>query len=1066
MKNIFVTLGIFVALTHFAFSQQYYSPIISPADEDTEVEIESEEPPEVTELTPPSKEEIAQWVSELDDRGAVVREAAIRRLLPFPQMASEPTVRAFEKGKLTTRLAALELLREWNAPIDGLDPWQAQSITSERLAALDAWQKETTQMTATLDATKTKTLTEQQRGEAKTEIIRMLRAEDAEAEAIRERLARRGETLLPIVYEQLNSVTSDHERFRLQALRYRLVAAEDLSERWPGGLLRLASTETAVRQKAAEELAELVTSEDHHLLRELFSDPNPLVREICLRGMKKIGGRTQTMLLGLLADPEPNVRAAVLKQLETNPGPKTSAALTEYVKTEKDHDLIGHAVLVLKALRKKNDIPASRALIELLKHESWQVRAEAAAALKSEQYYSQPRSTTAKLTEKQQLQADIYVALIERLDDEDNFVVSKAVESLSGIDMPVAVEPLLKALERHPELASQIVELLAESEKMRTKAIAGLRKMTQHEDPRIRAAIIRQIINLDLELREDEILLGLDDKDEQVRVAVLDALFQQLEKLRNSARRNVTYEANVTIVHSSSPPVISPIGGLLQLFGGSGSSAHATKKKKPKNEEVAVTENNGDLDFNEEPTEPVQAFDADEPAETPKEDIETAIQKEIAQDSSRTDFEKYDKWLEEFYRGKGRPEWMTKIIPRLQEKLDSGPINERLSAAALLVPLGKADQAVPFLLETSKSDPKSLEPLLKIVPWLVRDKRFELFYTWGAETSPGESELTQFLYRFAEPIDLRTEAIYWEILGDENVSLNMADLAFDFLKPLYLNDRFSYNSGAITPKRVREALIEKLLARIENGTEMQRFVAVLLLIPIDPEKAGEIAEKMDSDPSLSAELRRDMLQIRFLTQPNQNARTELAVKTLQEKDPVRGKVAIQSLVKEPYSLRILRNRFYVSMPSGYSYSGSQDRNQLKMPKGLKLETLKPLIEDANEEIAAYAGYFVAILGDPAGLEPLLKYRKKIQNRNVPEEEVYMNVDEPGAEGKLMDTLAYRAIASLDATEHVPVLREIYGNLFKDSSQVNDFYWTIRSMTSPEILEFRKEIRKVHGSNLR
>ena len=51
---------------------------------------------------------------------------------------------------------------------------------------------------------------------------------------------------------------------------------------------------------------------------------------------------------------------------------------------------------------------------------------------------------------------------------------------------------------------------------------------------------------------------------------------------------------------------------------------------------------------------------------------------------------------------------------------------------------------------------------------------------------------------------------------------------------------------------------------------------------------------------------------------------------------------------------------------------------------------------------------------------------------------------------------YRAVAVSDDPKYIPVLREIYGKL--ERYEALEFYWTIRIMTGPEILKFRKEVR--------
>lgn len=93
-------------------------------------------------------------------------------------------------------------------------------------------------------------LTEEQLASARDEIGRMLQSPDAEAGAIRERLARLGPLLLPEVYARLKQASTDRDRERLLALRYRLVADHALVLRWPGGITRLAAEEMAPKSAA------------------------------------------------------------------------------------------------------------------------------------------------------------------------------------------------------------------------------------------------------------------------------------------------------------------------------------------------------------------------------------------------------------------------------------------------------------------------------------------------------------------------------------------------------------------------------------------------------------------------------------------------------------------------------------------------------------------------------------------------------------------------------------------------------------------------------------------------
>jgi len=178
---------------------------------------------------------------------------------------------------------------------------------------------------------------------------------------------------------RLKQAPDDRARERLTALRYALVARAELALSWPGGLARLAATDAQTRHAATEQLAQQARPEDGPLLLELFSDPDPLVREISLRALRTVGGNEATAaLVALLSDPEPNVRAAVLKQLAEKPSAGLVARIADYVTREPDPDLVVHAVRVFRGAKGE---AAVNALIRLLAHASWRVRAEAAEAL-------------------------------------------------------------------------------------------------------------------------------------------------------------------------------------------------------------------------------------------------------------------------------------------------------------------------------------------------------------------------------------------------------------------------------------------------------------------------------------------------------------------------------------------------------------------------------------------------------------------------------------------------------------------------------------------------------------
>ena len=82
---------------------------------------------------------VVRLVKQFEQRNPALREAAIRRLLPYPGVARPVVFKTFREGSLAARLAALEVLEQWKAPLAGLDPWRPETFTPERLAPLAQW---------------------------------------------------------------------------------------------------------------------------------------------------------------------------------------------------------------------------------------------------------------------------------------------------------------------------------------------------------------------------------------------------------------------------------------------------------------------------------------------------------------------------------------------------------------------------------------------------------------------------------------------------------------------------------------------------------------------------------------------------------------------------------------------------------------------------------------------------------------------------------------------------------------------------------------------------------------
>lgn len=542
-----------------------------------EKEIAATPEADLASMSEPSVLEVMRIVGVFKVRDARLREAAVSRLRMYPRESAVAVVAALRDGNLQSRLAALDLLGEWNAPVDKLDPWRMETFGKPERDALEAWSKKA----AAADNPKPWAPTPQELAGAKGELGPMLTGTDAEASAIRERLAKFGPTLIPAVVERLRETDDDTERERLAMLRYRLAASPRRALDWPGGIYRLASLDVEERRRAADELTKRARKDDEALLLELFGDDDALVRELGLRGLRiAVGSGANAVLTKLLDDPEPNIRAAVLKQWAEDPSPALLPRLSKYVNDEKDLDLLVHAVRVVREI-KEGSLPI---LLKLLKHEAWQVRAEAAEGIaKRVNDYSGGLDASQK--------ADAYAALVERLDDPDTFVVSRALEGLKSADLPAAVKPMIAAMKRAPDLTPAVVGVLAGNGNFMATAEKTIREMTKHESPDVRAKAIEGLCKADGVKCDAEILAALGDSASVVRTAAAEGVWHRAREEIDRREQEERNRATGAIVPAASRPK-SMLGSLAEtLFGGSSSEAKPADKPadKPAEKPAAKT---------------------------------------------------------------------------------------------------------------------------------------------------------------------------------------------------------------------------------------------------------------------------------------------------------------------------------------------------------------------------------------------------------------------------------------------------------------------------------------------
>lgn len=867
----------------------------------------------------PNLTETLRLVRAFGNRDPLVREGAVRRLAPFPAMAREHVIHALREGSLASRLTALELLTQWKAPVEQIDPWQPESLTDARLAALEKWSQ--TELDLNFLAKEHEVLPAEQQTILKDDLQKLLAASDAEAAVIRERIARLGPAALPVVVEQLAAAAADRDRERLLALRYRLAATGDLALRWPAGLERLASSDVNARHAAAEELAKMENPQLQPLFLELFSDPDPLVREISLRALRRMGGPSATAaLVKLLSDPDANVRAAVLKLLTEEASEEMLEAVGKYAIQEQDADLVVHAVRYLREVKSTGSL---KYLTQLLSHDAWQVRAEAAEGvgkkLNGDRFsFSDNRPDPAVVDQLHPL-----------LHDAEPFVISRAIEALPNHLTKKDIDALLKVCEDQPDISPAVVQKLISDHESRDAILPRLQPFLTHSQASVRAAVVGVFSDFRDEAMEKNIRNALDDEEVAVRKAALEALHSALESVLRQLQANETASSRPLPVAPSSFDLAGTLGKLVQGI------------KSPAK--------------------------ADDPATEPKPEPEPQ------------QVNPADRGLLEIYAGKHRPAWTKNLIPRLEELLKSASPEERAAAAVILVPLGKPDIALPVLQEAAPANAVAFRQSMAALPWLLQAQRIQ-FFKFLREKASGD-ELGQLLWGLDETISGPLLPEIWLLFNHPKAPPEIGRNSTYVLRKAYFGSRY-WDKTERTESEVKRAA-EDLNKQVAEGTTLKRLVALNLLLDVSPSDAQPVVERWLTDKDQPEALRRDAFNLYLLTLPA-GAREEKAIATLEEPDADRLRVALNYLAYGGSALTALpATGFHLDLNSDdlatatatSITSGSSEFRPIipQAPKRLTAEQVRPLLSHSDPQIVAMSGYFLALLNDPAGLPALLHY---------------------------------------------------------------------------------------------
>lgn len=947
----------------------------------------------------PAPTELQKILRQFGDRNPTAREAAVRRLMPFRADTAQDVVHALRQEKLSTRLTALELLREWQAPVDDVDPWRPETLTAERFARLETWL--TTVATTEVAPW---SLTPAALEDARLDIDQMLKSDAVTAAAIRERLARHKSALLPEVVARLRDTVTDEDRSRLLALRYRLVIADSIALRSPDLVERLAAVDVRTRHLAVQELTEQAGADSQPLFLELFADVDPLVRELSLIGLRTAAGSEGTnSLVKLLDDPEPNVRAAVLKQLAENPWPELQERLAKFLQTEKETALLVHAVRCFRKLKTKSpDV-----LLPLLEHPEWQVRAETLDTLTGA-WQRYPDSETREMLKK----AAVRDAVIERLGDEDAFVVSRAILGVKNDVTQGVVIKLLTVPDKHPSLLKDVVTTLSTASSLKTIVLPSLKSFFSSPDPTVRAEAIRGMGQLAPDEISTELMAALQDGESLVRIAGATALLQILAASQPTLSNGNWNFRGVATNRADDDDVVEsvPASGLTGLFrsllGGPPPSA---------------------------PRPAVRAV-ADDGQDKPDKALKIATERET--------------WLREFRQGKKRTADQTAMIPLLEKMFASQSASERIASAVPLMALG-VDTVLPHVAELASSDNSDAPHVLAILNWLTFAEREKVY----AELIqlPNVHQLVETLLSMLPQIhDVRDAEFIWNLSDVPNADAGELHGVGYALRQLYFGERY-WDTSSITPT-AKQRVFDTAATQLKVPASWRHLMALTLMyenLPADPEVALEqihaAARSLVDDATLPQELRSDALQVALLTR-DRTEQAEQLLNLLKTGQPTQRYLALRSLVNENGLGTLMNSHISLTVRNAVPRSTPRGQQiQPEPPAGVTAEMVLPLMSSPDAEARALAGYILALSGDPAGLTPLIDYWR-VHARNDDEWIRYV----------------YRAIAVIDDSQYLPVLKQIYKDL--ETYNVNEFYWTIRIMTGPKLLEFRKLIRDEKGAD--
>jgi HEAT repeat protein/thioredoxin-related protein len=460
---------------------------------------------------PLTEEKLAPLLLLAAGRPGETRTEALRLVRKWAPQTAAALLHALGSRKLKVRLAAYDALAELGAPLAALDPWPGPL---EETPELEAWLKA---LPIPAEGAKKPAAAAESAWTPALEADLLALETDAgpRGAAARERLISAGSDLVPRLRDRSRAIrgTSPAAAARIDELRFRILLTPAVLRRAPDAAARLAVGSAGARAQALQEILKHYPAGLEGLVREGVCDAEPLFREAATASVRSIlGPDARDVLVGLLKDPEANVRTVALRELAGIPVKGTAEAIRDYLAGEKDPDMVGHAV---RSLQEVPSATSKEVLRSLLESPHWAVRGAAIKAL------------------MEQKDVDSLPAIAGLLKDPDEFVTGQALGAIaklaerlnSSADVDYLIDRIGELMDARPQLVRAAIKTLS-SYKFRgnKKTDLILRRCARHEDGGIRAAAIDALANDSNRAAFEEVRAGLEDKDVRARAAAARAL--------------------------------------------------------------------------------------------------------------------------------------------------------------------------------------------------------------------------------------------------------------------------------------------------------------------------------------------------------------------------------------------------------------------------------------------------------------------------------------------------------------------------------------------------------------